>query len=94
MDDLTKYGIAGIAILAVAITKLIMTITPKSFDKTRFAPVVTLLAGVAASVLWEVLVPDTGYINASVRGVMIGLVGSGGFDHLKALVAIKKNGNK
>jgi hypothetical protein len=92
MDDFTKLGIAGIAVLAVAITKGVMHITADWFDKERFAPLVSLLSGVAASLLWEVLMPDTGYINASVRGVIIGLVGSGGFDHLKAIAAIKKNG--
>lgn len=92
MDDLTKLGIGGIALLAIAITKLIMTVTADSFDKTRFAPLVSLVSGVAASLLWEVLMPDTGWSNAAVRGVIIGLVGSGAFDHLKSLKAIK-NGN-
>ncbi len=94
MDDFTKLGVAGIAILAVAITKLIMTITPEKFDKVRFAPLVSLLSGMAASLVWEGWMPDTGWVNAIYRGAIIGLVGSGGFDHLKSLIAIKKNGKK
>ena len=89
MDDWTKWGIAGIAILAVAITKGIMTISGDWFDNKRFAPLVSLVSGIAASMIWEGWQPDTGWFNATIRGIIIGLVGSGGFDHLKALKALK-----
>jgi hypothetical protein len=92
MDDLTMIGMIPVSALAVAITAFVMKVSAGWFDKERFGPLVSLLSGVAGSMLWHLYMPDTTIVAALVRGVVIGLGASGVWDHFKAVKAIKNNG--
>jgi hypothetical protein len=92
MDDFTIIGIVPVGVLATAITAGVMKITAGWFDKERFAPLVSLASGLAGSLIWHFTMPDTSIQAAIGRGVIVGLVGSGLWDHFKAGKAIIKNG--
>jgi len=93
MDDFTIIGIVPVAALATAITAFVMKISAGWFDKERYAPLVSLLAGVAGSLAWHFLMTDTTIKAAVMRGVIVGLTSSGLWDHFKAVTAIKNGKN-
>ena len=98
MDDFTNLGALGIMPITITITEFIMRFTPENFDKKRFAPLVNLAAAIIASVLWQVYMPDTNMVHAIIRGVWLGLGGSGLWDLYKSgkanISSIRGRGDK
>ena len=90
MDNLTRLGLTGGLIpLMTVVTAFIMKVTPRSFNKEKFAPWVSLGSGVIASVIWQLFNPNIPWVYAIGRGVLIGFGGSALWDHFKSTVAIR-----
>ena len=86
MDDLTTLGtsIGSLTPLVTAITGFIMKFTPQRFDKERYAPLVSLAAGLIASVMWQTMNPVLTWPWTIIRGVLVGLGGSALWDLYKS----------
>jgi len=91
MDDLTALGTgSGILMpLVTAITAFIMKVTPEKFSKTKFAPWVSLVSGIIASAIWQLMNPNISWFWAIARGVIIGFGGSALWDKYKSVQAMR-----
>lgn len=76
--------------IILAITGVIMKFTPATFDKARFAPLVSFVVGVATVVIVDALWGPFGRISI-LKGLLMGAISSGLYDTGKAVKTIAKN---
>ena len=81
-DD-TNMAILLVVSTGIA-TTAVMRFTPEKFDKRRFGFPVSVITGMALSVL----VWGPGLVTNWLRGLVIGAVASGGYDGCKSMKAI------
>lgn len=85
--------IAGVSVIATGLTRKVMDWTGDWFDNKRFAPLVSLLCCVIASLAWEALYPGGTWQWIGARGFLAWAGSTTLHSAGKAAVAIKAGGN-
>ena len=84
MDSKTT---GGIALIIGILTECIMRVTPKSFDKKRFAFPISVGLGIIILVATGLANGNTSVVTMVLNGIIAGAAASGGFDGIKTIQA-------
>ncbi len=77
-----------IVLVCGVVTEMIMRVTPTGFDRTRFAPPISALAGIGVALLIGPRSVGTGII-----GLLAGWAAGGGVSHIKSVRAMVGGSN-
>jgi hypothetical protein len=84
--------VIGIPLVAY-ITGLITHIAPKSFNKKKFTPVISLVTAVALSIIEAYSIKSMDIGSAIMRGLGIAMGASGAYEIKRNYSELNKNGN-
>jgi phosphotransferase system glucose/maltose/N-acetylglucosamine-specific IIC component len=73
--------------IILTITEVIMRLAPRTFDKTRFAPLVSFVVGIVTVIVVDVLWGPFGRMSV-LKGLLMGVFSSGLYDAGKSVKAI------